>query len=151
MNGTPRMGHPSMESCVPIAVWSEAYETGIEEIDTQHKRLFEVINQLAECFKAGTAATGAREILAFLNDYTKEHFFAEEEFMGVVGYPKLALHQAEHTELLTKVQNLMVKMDEGYLITAEVATFVADWLAHHINEVDMGYVQYLQEKTAHLP
>ncbi len=136
---------------MPIADWSEKFETGIEEIDDQHKRLFEVINRLSECFKAGESQAGAREILVFLNDYTKEHFFAEEEFMRVVGYPKLDVHQLEHTELLTKVQNLIVKMDEGFLITADVATFVADWLAHHINEVDMGYVQFLQEKTAHLP
>lgn len=134
-----------------IADWSEKFETGIEEIDAQHKHLFEVINRLAECFKAGMAEAGARESLAFLNEYTKEHFYAEEEFMRVVGYPKLEAHQIEHTELLTKVQNLIVKMDEGFLITADVATFVADWLAHHINEVDMGYVQYIQEKTAHLP
>ncbi len=117
-----------------IADWNESFETGIEEIDAQHKHLFEVINRLAACFKAGRAETGARESLDFLNEYTKEHFYAEEEFMRVLGY-----------------QNLIVKMDEGFLITADVATFVADWLAHHINEVDMGYVQFIQERTAHLP
>jgi len=135
---------------MPIAEWSDKFETGIEEIDAQHKHLFEVINRLAACFKEGRAQAGAKESLAFLNDYTKEHFYTEEEFMRVAGYPKLASHQLEHTELLTKVQNLMVKMDEGYLITADVATFVADWLAHHINEVDMGYVHFLQERTSHL-
>lgn len=134
-----------------VADWSEKFETGIEEIDAQHKHLFEAINRMAECCKAGKAGDGARESLAFLNEYTKEHFYAEEEFMRVLGYPKLEAHQIEHTELLTKVQNLMLKMDEGFLITADVATFVADWLAHHINEVDMGYVQFIQKRTARLP
>ena len=44
-----------------IADWNESFETGIEEIDAQHKHLFEVINRLAACFKAGRAETGARE------------------------------------------------------------------------------------------
>ena len=135
---------------MPVAIWSHRFETGIEDIDTQHKHLFDVINQLAGCFKDGQAETGARESLAFLNHYVEEHFYTEEEFMRVVGYPALASHQAEHSVLLTKVQNLILKMDEGFLISADVATFVAEWLAHHINEVDMDYVHFIQDKTAHL-
>jgi hemerythrin len=135
---------------MPVAEWSEKYETGIDEIDAQHKHLFEAINNLAGCFKEGKAEPGAREALGFLNEYTKEHFDTEEEFMRVGNYPMLSFHQVEHTELLTRVQNLMVKMDEGFLITADVATFVAEWLAHHINEADMGYVQFFREKTSHL-
>jgi len=135
---------------MPVAVWSDQYETGIEEIDAQHKHLFEVINHLAECFKEGKAEPGAREALGFLSEYTREHFYTEEEFMRVVNYPMLSFHQIEHTELLTKVQNLLMKLDEGFMITADVAIFVADWLAHQINEADMGYVQFVREKTAHL-
>lgn len=135
---------------MPVAVWDEKFATGIEEIDFQHKRLFEMINHLAEAFKEGAAGEVAKESLAFLNEYTKEHFDTEEEFMRVVGYPMLPLHRIEHNELLTKVQNLRVKMDEGFLITADVATFVADWLAHHIHEDDMGYVLFLRDRTSHL-
>jgi len=88
--------------------------------------------------------------LDFLNEYTEAHFHTEEEFMRVLGYPMLSFHQVEHTALLTKVQNLRVKMDEGFMITADVASFMADWLAHHINGADMAYVHYLKEKLAHL-
>lgn len=135
---------------MPVAVWSEKFETGIEEIDNQHKNLFVVINRLAGCFKAGRAEDEAREALGFLSEYTKEHFDTEEEFMRVVGYPSLTSHRVEHSVLLTKVQNLLVKMDEGFLISADVATFAADWLAHHINESDMGYVQFTREKLSRL-
>ena len=133
-----------------VAVWSAKYETGIAEIDAQHKHLFEAINTLAACFRDGTASEGTREALGFLNRYTVDHFYTEEEFMRVVGYPTLAQHQREHTDLLTKVQNLLVKLDEGFLITGDVASFVADWLTHHINEADMDYVRYLKAKVAHL-
>lgn len=135
---------------MPVAVWSDQYETGIPELDAQHKRLFEAINHLADCFKEGQSSTGAREALVFLDEYTKDHFYTEEEFMRVVNYPGIEAHRKEHTDLLMKVQNLMLKMDEGYMITADVATFVADWLAHHINEVDMGYVLFTHDKLSRL-
>jgi hemerythrin-like metal-binding protein len=135
---------------MPVAVWSDQYETGIEVIDAQHRSLFEAINRLADAFRAGWAEAGARESLAFLDRYSREHFDTEEEFMRVVGYPGLKVHRMEHTVLLTKVQNLLVKMDEGFLISADVATFAADWLAHHIHEADMGYVRYTREKLAKL-
>ena len=135
---------------MPVAVWSDTYVTGIEDIDAQHKGLFEAINHLADCFHTGRAAEGALEALDFLAEYTKEHFETEEEFMRVMAYPRLSLHESEHTVLLTKVLNLQVKLDEGFLITADVASFVADWLAHHINESDMDYVRFFQARTAHL-
>jgi hemerythrin len=132
-----------------MAVWSEEFETGIEAIDAQHKQLFEAINHLGDCFRTGQSEAAARKSLAFLHEYTLEHFDTEEEFMRVVGYPTLTSHRIEHSVLLTKVQNLILKMDEGFLISADVATFAADWLAHHINESDMGYVKFVREKLSH--
>jgi hemerythrin len=139
-----------MGAHMPVAIWSSVYETGIEEIDTQHKQLFLAINDLAASFKEGRAAEATRESLLFLQKYTLEHFYSEEEYMRVVGYPGLPGHKVEHSVLLTKVQNLILKMDEGFLITADVATFAADWLAHHINEADMGYVLFTKRKLAEL-
>lgn len=135
---------------MPVAVWDAKYETGIEEIDSQHKNLFAAINHLAECFRARKTESGAAQALTFLNDYTKEHFDTEEEFMRVVGYPMLSHHRVEHNELLAKVQNLRIRQDEGFLITAEVAIFVADWLAHHIGEADMGYVEFIKDRLSRL-
>ena len=136
--------------CMPLAVWSEVFATGIESIDTQHKNLFDAINRLGDCFKEKKTEAGASEALAFLSQYTQEHFLSEEEYMRVMNYPDITLHQQEHTALLSKVQNLIVKADEGYLITADIAIFAADWLVHHINETDMGYVRFIKDKTAEL-
>lgn len=133
-----------------IAVWSDIYEAGFKELDDQHKRLFEAINYLSGCFQTGGAEAAAKESLVFLSEYTQEHFETEEEFMRAMNYPMLAFHKREHTELLTRVQNLMVRMDEGFLVTAEVTTFLAAMFKHHVNESDMGYVAFAQEQQARL-
>ena len=33
--------------------WSEQFETKIEMVDTQHQRLFVLLNSLADCFTVG--------------------------------------------------------------------------------------------------
>jgi hemerythrin len=125
-----------------IAIWSSRFETGIPIIDTQHKALFEAVNRLADSFKAGTSAAQVKESLDFLVKYTVEHFQTEEKFMKDMGYPKLTSHMAEHAQLVAKAQALQAKLAEGKSVTVEVTTFLADWLKHHINESDMGYVEF---------
>ena len=66
------------EPGMTLAVWSDRYETGIPEIDAQHRRLFQAINRMEAAYQAGTEEAEAQESLAFLARYTLEHFETEE-------------------------------------------------------------------------
>lgn len=125
-----------------IAVWNSRFETGLPIIDTQHKALFDAVNRLADSFKAGTSKQAVKDSMDFLVKYTVEHFQTEEKVMKDMGYPKLTSHMAEHAQLVAKAQELQAKLAEGKPVTMEVSKFLADWLKHHINEVDMGYVEW---------
>lgn len=130
-----------------IAIWNSRYETGIDIIDTQHKTLFDIVNKLADSFKSGTSKTQVKETLDFLVKYTVEHFQTEEKFMKEMGYPKLQAHQVEHNLLISQAKELQAKLESNKPVTIEVTTFLADWLKHHINEVDMGYVQFAKGRS----
>jgi hemerythrin len=130
-----------------IAIWSSRFETGIPIIDTQHKALFEAVNKLADSFKNGTASAQVKASMDFLVKYTVEHFQTEEKYMREIDYPKLTSHMAEHAQLVAKAQALQAKLAEGKPVAVEVTTFLADWLKHHINEVDMDYVEFLKAKN----
>ena len=125
-----------------IAVWNSRFETGITIIDNQHKALFDAVNKLADSFKDGTSKTAVKDSMDFLVKYTVEHFQTEEKVMKDMGYPKLTSHMAEHAQLVSKAQELQGKIAAGKPVTMEVSRFLADWLKHHINEVDMGYVEF---------
>lgn len=129
-----------------VVTWDPGLETGIDVIDSQHRALFEAVNNLADSFKAGQASGKARESLGFLSKYSIEHFQTEERFMRSMGYPELPSHRIEHGRLVAQLQALQEKQDQGYLVTAEVALFVADWLRHHIQEADMGYVRFTRSR-----
>jgi hemerythrin-like metal-binding protein len=141
------------EAPMTLAVWSEKYATGIGLIDAQHRRLFQAINRMEEAYRAGTEEAEAQESLAFLARYTLEHFETEEALMQEIGYPMLEFHRKEHAGLMTRILEMKTKLDEGFLtplhgadFAAHMANFAADWLAHHINEADMGYVQFVKER-----
>ena len=129
-----------------IAIWSSRLETGIGLVDSQHKVLFEAVNRLAASFGAGTTAGQVKESLDFLAQHTIEHFQTEEHFMREMEYPGLAVHAAEHTRLVDKVQLLQARLTEGKLVTMDVTSFVADWLKHHIHGADMAYVRFMKDK-----
>lgn len=131
-----------------IAIWNSRYETGLPVIDAQHKALFDAVNKLADSFKAGNSAAQIKASMDFLVKYTLEHFRTEEKHMQDIGYPKLTSHMAEHRQLVQKAQALQAKLEEGKPVTMEVTTFLADWLKHHINEVDMGYVTFAKGAKA---
>jgi hemerythrin len=132
---------------MPIAIWSSRYETGIPVIDKQHQTLFDAVNRLADSFKTGTASAQVKASLDFLVNYTVEHFQTEEKFMKEMDYPKLSSHMAEHGQLIAKAKELQARLVQGQPVTVEVTSFLADWLKHHINEVDMGYVEFAKAQA----
>ena len=125
-----------------VAIWNSRFETGIDLVDAQHKALFAAVNRLAEALGKPNPGEAVKESLDFLVKYTAEHFGTEEKIMKDMGYPKLTSHIAEHAQLIDKAKALQAKLAEGKPVTMEVTTFLADWLKHHINEVDMGYVEF---------
>jgi hemerythrin-like metal-binding protein len=80
-------------------------------------------------------------LLQYLVDYTKTHFAEEEQLMRQAGYPELARHQGVHQRLLEQVAALQREAAAGVKLEPyEVTEFLADWLRHHIGEVDQAYV-----------
>ena len=132
-----------------IANWSSRYETGIGSIDGQHRSLFEAMNKLADAYREGIAKAQAEESLACLVKYTHEHFQTEEKYMRDMDYPGLEPHRALHAALMDKAHAMQASHAQGYPTTMEVTIFLADWLKHHINEVDMEYVAFARTKTGH--
>jgi hemerythrin-like metal-binding protein len=129
-----------------IAHWSRRFETGIDEIDDQHRNLFEALNRLAEAFRAGESERLVQESLDSLMGYTLEHFRTEEKYMNEWAYPGLAEHVNEHARLVEQAKAMLDKFTTGKSVTMEVTIFLADLLKHHINDFDMRMVRFKKER-----
>lgn len=126
--------------------WHARYTLGNAEIDTQHRKLFELVNHFDEVIKMGMTEELSR-ILDDILTYTLGHFRFEEELMAKVGFPQLSSHQKVHIELIRQAQDMQAKMKRGGHVSARaVARFLSDWLTNHIIREDMEYRPYLKAK-----
>lgn len=67
--------------------WAPNLSIGVRHIDEQHKTLFEKADMLFEAGKNKQAKEYIGELLEFLDQYTKQHFVDEENYMRSINYP----------------------------------------------------------------
>ena len=127
--------------------WTEDLSVGLHAVDEQHKELFRRVDQLLTACREGHAPDRVAGIIAFLEDYTIEHFSTEENLMLHYGYPGYKIHKAQHEELTRQAQALkeLFKRDGASFATAmEVCTTLVDWLVKHIRKTDMDMGAFLK-------
>lgn len=121
--------------------WSEEYAIGIEKIDEQHKKLFEIANKAYELLKNPFFTDKYDKIVVIikeLKDYTKYHFDYEEKYMQSIGYKKYFSQKVAHNECVEKINKFDLKhidnnQDEAILNLLE---FIVSWISSHIKEED---------------
>lgn len=120
--------------------WNDNLSVGVHEIDTQHQKLVNMLNQLHEAMSKGQGAEVLKPILNGLIQYTASHFQTEERYMQRFNYPGYAKHKEEHDALTWKVKDLKDRFDQGKtMISVETMTFLTTWLTTHIQGTDKLY------------
>jgi len=131
-----------------LVSWSSKMETGIEEIDRQHKRLFEIAEKLYEAkngdpesLNIGIAAT-TEELL----DYAKIHFDTEEGIMENAGFEGYAEHKKIHAAFQEEAKAYQARINErteDVFLAMEIMNFMIDWIIGHISVKDQEYVPFI--------
>ncbi|MEI7810892.1 MAG: bacteriohemerythrin [Ignavibacteria bacterium] len=132
---------------MPFINWNQRYSVGINEIDNQHKKLVNYINELHEAMKAGKAKEALSIIIQNLIKYTQTHFTLEEKYFAQFDYPDTAGHKREHQLFVSKVLDYQGRFLTGSsIVSIEIINFLRDWLIHHICVVDKKYSPFLIER-----
>lgn len=130
--------------------WKETYKIGIREIDDQHKRFIELIEQ-AEALFSCKDLTQAEiiEVATQLGDYAFWHFETEEKYFKEFGYPLATEHEAVHDAFRKRVMKFVETARNPGVnlrdLSLEIASFANDWLVNHILTEDARYVQCFKE------
>ncbi|MBQ2450766.1 MAG: bacteriohemerythrin [Lachnospiraceae bacterium] len=134
----------------PFAFTSK-YHTGIELVDQEHQRLFEIIADANKVIHAELLHDKYDEIvriLSGLKDYTEEHFRDEEACMEEMGYPELDKQRQAHEAFIEKLAEIdLDSMDDNqqeYL--EELIDFLLNWLSVHILQMDKKIGEYANLK-----
>jgi len=119
--------------------WNEEVKTGIEMIDREDQKLFNMINALEQALDNGSTAPLA-QIINGLMEYTLTHFEHEEALCRTSGWPGLEAHQKLHRQLRDQVSALK----ENAVDPQSLHTFLLQWLVEHIQKADMEYVHWVE-------
>lgn len=135
------IGHNVKEEQEDIFEFTDKYKTGIEFVDEEHRKLFEIIkntNDLVYEKFLHDRYDAIVNIIGELRDYTIEHFRDEEEYMEKIGYEGLEAQRAAHTAFVDKLNHLNLdEIDENqqeYL--CDLVNYLLGWLSTHILKMD---------------
>ena len=121
--------------------FTKDYHTGIDFIDEEHAKLFEIANRAYDLLTNQFVTDKYDAIVAVLEelrDYTRYHFNHEEEYMKSINYPKRFSQLHQHTQFINKLESYNLKeidvnQQAGLL---EILDFLALWLQSHIKGMD---------------
>ena len=80
-------------------------ETGNALIDSEHRELFRIINNLQDACAKGQGRSQVEPTAKFLVDYVKKHFRDEEKLQKSVDYPGYPAHKQFHEGYIMQIQS----------------------------------------------
>jgi len=126
-----------------IFIWDDNYKTGIESIDTQHKKLVDILNQLDESLQIGGDNKKVISLIDELVEYTEFHFTDEERFMQRHKYDSetFKVHHSVHQQFIKKIiKAKQACQNNPEKVTDELLDFLVQWLSNHILLTDKQMV-----------
>ena len=144
-----------MTELIEVFPWNKNFETGIDQIDEQHKVLVSLINLMASHLVNQSDIHTLDQIFTELTDYATYHFQSEERIWEeyLSGEPCLKGHKDTHGNFISSV--IRLKKEEAHKsideVTEEILSFLTQWLAYHILDSDMRMSKIVFAVKAGLP
>lgn len=129
-------------------VWDKNFITGVGVVDTQHKKLVELINKYGDMLANNNVSScDMKSVLSELMDYAKYHFCEEEALMYErnIDLRHIQTHQQEHQYFLEEVMLMQGELNNSSIETAQyLQDFLVHWLAYHILGLDQTMARLMK-------
>jgi len=127
--------------------WDGSLQVNIQEIDQQHQKLIDMINDLHQAMKNRRSPDILENLITQLAHYAGEYFTTEENYFHQFGYPEAASHKMIHRKFTARIEQFAHDVTHGKMfLTSEIMEFLKNWLKEHIQKTDQHYAQYFQKK-----
>lgn len=123
---------------------TKEFITGIEIVDDEHAKLFEIINRVYAAIGDQLMRDKFDEIMGIideLKEYAEQHFADEEAYMEKIGYEGLQAQKNAHelfiarfSEVNSLDESTIDENQEEYL--RDIVNFLTAWLINHILKMD---------------
>ena len=132
--------------------FTEDCRIGIPEIDEEHKKLFQMVNEaFALLAEPSATVVGVKNLVLALKKYAATHFIHEEAYMDEIKDPELPRQKKEHEQFKEKVNEVDLEAlndENGKEVLTELLEFLSRWLYHHIlgSDTMIGKMPALDEE-----
>lgn len=123
--------------------WKENYNTGIEEVDFQHKYFLRLIKRFAQLTEGEPDDEYVKRLLLEIVLYAEFHFCSEENMMIRADYPSVKQHQKLHNELVQQLNDEISSFKNDKESIIHLIAFLANWFMHHTVEEDIKFANHL--------
>lgn len=123
--------------------WTKDLHIGIDEIDAQHKKLVDYINELDSVDEHNNAAVS--HVLDEVIEYTVSHFTFEESLQSEAGYIFAVPHKQVHDKFIKHIKEYQKRHNAGEVVAKELHKMLCTWLVRHIQRDDRDYVSEVKE------
>lgn len=137
-------------------VWSEArFATGVDEIDAQHREMFDIANRLVDAARQGRPQKEVEQILDLLGKHAVAHFACEENIMERRKCSSCVANKLAHKWFLQDFADLRERFDSNGVTPDFIDEFeekVCAWLTAHLLAIDTSLRGTLSDtERARLP
>jgi hemerythrin len=131
--------------------WDKRLETGITQIDDQHKEIFKRIADFGLALLNGKEKAELIKLIGFLESYAAEHFDAEEKVMRDIHHPEFIKHLEEHNQFRDMCKELASEyrnkgVDQYLALQTEKK--LIKWWENHILKSDMSFTPHVKKEGA---
>jgi len=120
--------------------WSNKMSIGNEIIDTEHKKILDLVNEVESVIKKKDCALFL-QALDMLEKSTRSHFEHEEKIAHAIDFP-FEEHDMEHQYILGEFQALKDRLADNQgrwseSVAEHYYMFLSTWAIDHVMEDDM--------------
>jgi hemerythrin-like metal-binding protein len=128
----------------PVFVWNARYETGLNEVDEQHRRLVDIINHVDRLLRAESPLSVLEPTLDELTEYAKYHFATEERLMDALKCEPghVERHKRAHEEFARQIETMRAQANLNPVqFIPTLLRFLSTWIVHHILTTDQDFAR----------
>lgn len=130
-----------------VVEWDTALRLGFEDIDDQHHKLIDLINEFDDAVRSDLAHDVLTHIVHDLLHYTIHHFTFEENLMDQHRLKCGPTHKDEHRRLLDQMRKIQADIESGGAHAGEFLAPLRTWLTSHVQYADVTLVEELKAKA----
>ena len=127
--------------------WIEEYSVGVAELDAQHIKIIEVINELNANQGLSSRSEKLHNLLGRIIVYAQQHLDYEEQLLKENNYPDLENHLEKHQDYKQKISDFAVEILEYREdLSPKLLDYLNHWWINHILKEDMQYKPFFESR-----